>query len=425
MRELTKNEKVLLTLLAIVIVGWGSYEFIILPQTQKLEAMKLEKIEYEEEIIQTGILLNREDDINKRLEALEEEKDDILSGYFPKLDQAQVTYLLNHLLEQDEIEIMDMSFERPSYEAFGELEVKNMSVSLPYEGSYRGVVDVINAIQGSPRKILLQSLSMERDPEGDLQGNILLKIYGLDHIINEDGDIILLPIPERTFGKTPFTTFSDYVESDLDLEEALDEGDNYNDFNDDDYDYNDDKDYRPRPSYDVEYEELEDPQPQQQRPSDSYVSESSPDHVDDKIYDQELLLASPVASTVLVDGEEIAFEAYIIENNSYLKLRDFAYAITGTSKQFEVSWDSEKGAINLLSNQPYSSEGTELKKGDETIKIPYLNNAKLYKDDEELDLESYSIDGNNYFKLRDLAQLSGISVTWNGATSTINIDTSL
>lgn len=133
--------------------------------------------------------------------------------------------------------------------------------------------------------------------------------------------------------------------------------------------------------------------------------------------------ALPTKSTVLVDSEQVAFEAYMIENSNYFKLRDFAYAVNGTDKQFEVEWDSEKSAINLVSNQSYTSNGQELKKGDGKPKAPALNGSKIYKDKEEINLKAYTIGGNNYFKLRDLADAFGIAVTWDDELSTIGIDT--
>ena len=49
--------------------------------------------------------------------------------------------------------------------------------------------------------------------------------------------------------------------------------------------------------------------------------------------------ANPTASTVLVDGENVAFDAYNIADNNYFKLRDLAFTLSGTAKQFEVGWD--------------------------------------------------------------------------------------
>ncbi|MGO4373315.1 hypothetical protein AB4Z21_21620 [Paenibacillus sp. MCAF20] len=43
----------------------------------------------------------------------------------------------------------------------------------------------------------------------------------------------------------------------------------------------------------------------------------------------------------------------------------------------------------------------------------------------EAPLKAYNIGGNNYFKLRDIAKVFNIGVTWDASTSTIGIDTSL
>lgn len=135
-------------------------------------------------------------------------------------------------------------------------------------------------------------------------------------------------------------------------------------------------------------------------------------------------MASATSAKVLVDNKSVDFEAYIIDNSNYIKLRDFAYAISGTNKQFEVSWDPQKGAINLISNKSYSPNGSELGKGYGKATSAALNKSKIYKDEAEVNLTAYTINGNNYFKLRDLADAFHIEVTWDGATSTIGIDTS-
>jgi hypothetical protein len=70
--------------------------------------------------------------------------------------------------------------------------------------------------------------------------------------------------------------------------------------------------------------------------------------------------ANPTASTVLVDGRNVAFDAYNIADNNYFKLRDLAYTLNGTAKQFEVGWDGANNAISLTSGQPYTVAGGEM-----------------------------------------------------------------
>lgn len=135
------------------------------------------------------------------------------------------------------------------------------------------------------------------------------------------------------------------------------------------------------------------------------------------------VLANPTNSKILVNGGSKAFEAYNIDGNNYFKLRDLAKVINGTEKQFEVVWDQENLAINLISNKAYTSVGGELSEGDGKVKTPVLNKSKILKDGKEVELKAYNINGYNYFKLRDVASAFDIGVSWDGITNTVGINT--
>jgi uncharacterized repeat protein (TIGR02543 family) len=135
--------------------------------------------------------------------------------------------------------------------------------------------------------------------------------------------------------------------------------------------------------------------------------------------------AKPTASKVLVNGKAVEFDAYTINNNNYFKLRDLAQAVNNTEKNFEVTWDGKKNAINLISNKAYTPAGGELSKGDGKAKAATLSTSKIFKDGKEISLTAYTINGNNYFKLRDIAKAFDIGVTWDSKTNTIGIDTAI
>lgn len=137
------------------------------------------------------------------------------------------------------------------------------------------------------------------------------------------------------------------------------------------------------------------------------------------------LTATPTASKVLVNDTNISFDAYTINGNNYFKLRDLAKVLSGTEKQFEVTWDGTKNAINLLSSKSYTVAGGELASGDGKAKTPTLSTSKIYIDGTEVQLTAYTISGNNYFKLRDVMQKFNVGVGWDKATSTITIDTKI
>lgn len=133
--------------------------------------------------------------------------------------------------------------------------------------------------------------------------------------------------------------------------------------------------------------------------------------------------AVPTTSKIIADGKEISFDAYNIDGNNYFKLRDLAMVVSGTNKQFDVVWNGEKKTIDLISNKAYTPVGGELAKGDGTIKKAVLSTSDIYRDGELVKLTAYNINGNNYFKLRDVAKVFNIGVTWDSETKTVGIDT--
>ncbi|MDR1616920.1 MAG: copper amine oxidase N-terminal domain-containing protein [Syntrophomonadaceae bacterium] len=135
------------------------------------------------------------------------------------------------------------------------------------------------------------------------------------------------------------------------------------------------------------------------------------------------LVAKPTSSTVLVNGENVAFDAYNISGNNYFKLRDLAYVLNGSAKQFEVSWDGAKNAITLTSGKVYTVVGGEMTGKGAGDKSPTATSSKIYLDGKEVIFTAYNIEGNNYFKLRDIGTAFDFGVTWDGAKNTIVIDT--
>ena len=135
-------------------------------------------------------------------------------------------------------------------------------------------------------------------------------------------------------------------------------------------------------------------------------------------------VAWPTAATVLVNGEKVAFDAYTINDNNYFKLRDLAYVLSGTEKQFSVSWREEENAIALIKDKPYTAVGGEMTGKGEGKKTPVLTDSAVIFGTYPLALIAYNIDGNNYFKLRDIGRTINFGVAWDNKNNAIIIDTS-
>ena len=132
--------------------------------------------------------------------------------------------------------------------------------------------------------------------------------------------------------------------------------------------------------------------------------------------------AAPTASKVQVNGEAKAFEAYNINDNNYFKLRDIAYVLNGTDASFSVGWDGAANSIALVKGEAYAPTGSEMKvSGTKDIKDAVASNSSILVDGVKAAMKAYNINGNNYFKLRDLGTALGFNVGWDNASQTISI----
>lgn len=138
----------------------------------------------------------------------------------------------------------------------------------------------------------------------------------------------------------------------------------------------------------------------------------------------ETVSAKPTASKVLVDGKSKAFEAYNINGNNYFKLRDIAYVLKDTDAAFSVGWSQAANAIALDTSGTYAPTGSEMKiSGNTADKSAVASNSAILIDGQKAPLKAYNIDGNNFFKLRDLGTALGFQIGWDNASQTISITT--
>ena len=134
-------------------------------------------------------------------------------------------------------------------------------------------------------------------------------------------------------------------------------------------------------------------------------------------------LAIPIASAVSVNGNLIQFEAYNINGSNYFKIRDIAYMINGTKKQFAVDFDRVVNAVTIATEKPYVSNKTEMLQGPGVTISAALSKQTVLLNGEAKRFEAYNIYGSNYFKLRDLGEAIDFGVVWNSTTGGIEIRT--
>lgn len=123
--------------------------------------------------------------------------------------------------------------------------------------------------------------------------------------------------------------------------------------------------------------------------------------------------------TVCLDGLKYNTVAYNIDDNNYFKLRDIAKILDGTIKSFDIKYDGATNSIDMLSFYDYTSAGGELTPGDGAERTALSSSAFLTLDGVPIKATCFNIEGNNYFKLRDITDALDCRVEWDNSTQMI------
>ncbi len=135
------------------------------------------------------------------------------------------------------------------------------------------------------------------------------------------------------------------------------------------------------------------------------------------------VIATYSEQTLMINGNlQSGLEIYNIDGNNYFKLRDIAKLANNTKAQFSVAWNGEKQLISLVKGEQYQANGSELIAGDKTNKTAVKSPAKIEINGEVVGLSAYTINSQNYFKLRDLAGALDFKVDWDNVNKQIIVD---
>lgn len=123
--------------------------------------------------------------------------------------------------------------------------------------------------------------------------------------------------------------------------------------------------------------------------------------------------------SVDIDGTAVTFQMYALKDGNgnptnYVKLRDIASALNGSTAQFNVGWD---GSVNIEAKTPYTPNGTEMYtpySGDRpyTIASATTNINGIPAELKAIYLADDNGGGYTYYQLRDLGAALGFTVGW-------------
>ena len=125
--------------------------------------------------------------------------------------------------------------------------------------------------------------------------------------------------------------------------------------------------------------------------------------------------AQPTAQQLIINGETVSKPVYNIDGNNYFRLRDLAYELN-----FGCEYNGENNSIELNTASPYTDEAPQ----SISLKPQTAQNStqKVYLNGSQCKITAYNINGNNYFKVRDLALNLNFGCIYNSRENCIEID---
>ncbi|NLF79735.1 MAG: hypothetical protein GX572_00920, partial [Clostridia bacterium] len=112
-----------------------------------------------------------------------------------------------------------------------------------------------------------------------------------------------------------------------------------------------------------------------------------------------------------------------INGNNFLKLRDLAYILSGTTKQFNVGYTLATNTAAITSLTAYVNDPSNPVNLPIELKNPQVSSQIVTLDGKSAYPVAYNVAGSNYVNLRQVCAMLDIGLTYSASTNTITVTT--
>jgi len=126
-----------------------------------------------------------------------------------------------------------------------------------------------------------------------------------------------------------------------------------------------------------------------------------------------------------INGTRTPFRAYSIDYQIYLDIFEMAISLSGSEKQFSPRWSERNSTLSITGGIPKNTIGLNLSGRIAEVESAAPMSVKVYSNGYEVSLSAYSITGNVYFSLHQIAELFDLCIISYPAEKTVNLVTNL
>jgi len=119
---------------------------------------------------------------------------------------------------------------------------------------------------------------------------------------------------------------------------------------------------------------------------------------------------TPSKSTIILNGKIKLHDAYTIENEVYISIRDLAYISKDTPIEFDVEINNT--SIQINTEAEYTVVSGEMSGDSEERVLPVLSDKTIIVDGDEKEFPVYEIEDKYVIRLSDIANINDIDAVW-------------
>lgn len=210
--RISKRERVLLLILAVIILAALFYQFVLIPQEKAIEKLKEEKADFELERETIQEILSKENSLDKEWKDVKKAYDTEIAKYNLGMDQPELIRMLNSITDSSKIKISGVSFKEPEAMDMEDVDASISEVTFEYKGGYSDLENLLSQLRNNPKKFLIDQLSLNRDKEDVLSGKLALNAISYANAGKDKNGYFYNTEYENQGKEDPFKAYEGYKE---------------------------------------------------------------------------------------------------------------------------------------------------------------------------------------------------------------------
>jgi Tfp pilus assembly protein PilO len=231
--KLTRREKILGIILAVLVFIWLYVTFVFSPLHNKLISVERDAIFMEKQVEISKEMVKNIDQKERELIEVSNRVKEMAKPLFSSMYQEKVIYIISKLVDDNDIDIKQMSF---NFDIFAENDnseetkkvdpsnpvkidgLQGMEINIPFLSNYENLNKFLEAIRNYDKYINIVKLNIGETGQDFLSGNITLRFYAYPVVMaNLDDGIVINSDDEDYIVSNPFQVFASNTSQPLEL----------------------------------------------------------------------------------------------------------------------------------------------------------------------------------------------------------------